>query len=54
MMDLPTLNDCSKIIINAKAATYEETTCLTTAERQAYERVKADQKLLEQEKIPYA
>ena len=54
MMDLPTLNDCSKIISKAKTATYEETTCLTSAEREAYEQVKANQVLLEQEKIPYA
>jgi hypothetical protein len=54
MMDLPTLNDCSKIISKAKAATYEETACLTSAEREAYEQVKANRVLLEQEKIPYA
>lgn len=54
MMDLPTLNDCSKLITKAKAATYEETMCLTFAEREAYERVRANQFLLEQEKIPYA
>jgi hypothetical protein len=54
MMDLPTLNDCSKIVSQSKAATYEETTCLTSTEREAYEQVKSNQMLLEQEKIPYA
>jgi hypothetical protein len=54
MMDLSTLNDCSKLIANTRAATYEETKCLTFAEQQAYERVKSSQILLEQEKIPYA
>lgn len=36
------------------AQTYEQTTCLTSAEQEAYERVKSSQILLEQEKIPYA
>ena len=54
MMDLITLNDCSKLIVSANTATYEETKCLTSAEQQAYERVKSTQILLEQEKIPYA
>jgi hypothetical protein len=54
MMDLPTLGDCDKIISKAKTATYQETTCLTSAEREAYEQVKTNQLLLEQEKIPYA
>jgi hypothetical protein len=54
MMDLPTLNDCSKLIRTSKTASYEETKSLTPEERQAYDWVKANQKLLEQEKIPHA
>lgn len=54
MMDSPTLNDCSKLIRSAKEASYEETTFLTPEERQAYDWVKSSQRLLEQEKIPYA
>jgi hypothetical protein len=54
MMDSLTLDDCSKLIVKANVATYEETSCLTIAEQKAYHRVKANQILLEQEKIPYA
>jgi len=54
MMDSLTLDDCSKLIVKANVATYEETSCLTIAEQKAYQRVKANQILLEQEKIPYA
>jgi hypothetical protein len=54
MMGLRTLEDCSKVLRTSKAASYEETTFLTLEERQAYDWVKANQKLLEQEKIPHA
>lgn len=54
MMDLTTLNDCSKLVRTSNVASYEETKFLTSEERQAYGWVKSNQKLLEQEKIPHA
>lgn len=53
MMDIPTLEECSKQIRTSKPASYEETKFLTCEERQAYDWVNSNQKLLEQEKIPY-
>jgi len=53
MMDMPTLEDCSKQIRTSKPASYEETKFLTPEERRAYDWVNSNQKLLEQEKIPH-
>lgn len=54
MMDAATLNDCEKLVGQAKDAAYEKTAHLTPEEQKAYERVKVRQHLLEQEKIPHA
>jgi hypothetical protein len=54
MMDMPTLDYCSKQIRASKPASYEETEFLTSEERRAYDWVNFNQKLLEQEKIPHA
>lgn len=53
MMDAVTLDNFLPLTVAAKPVTYEETIMLTPEEHATYLRVRKEQRLLEQEKIPF-